>query len=100
MQIEQQSEKGRPASQASIRTISSVGQAAGSAPGPSPLVRQLSEKIRLQAERLQIMEAYRALCERRILDYDPEHPMPVMPHHLGTVFTPEAGILGDEQAQN
>lgn len=46
------------------------------------------------------MEAYKALCERRILDYDPDHPMPVMPHHLGTVFTPEAGILGDEQAQN
>ena len=63
-------------------------------------MRQLSEKIRLQAERLQIMEAYKALCERRILDYDPDHPMPVMPHHLGTVFTPEAGILGDEQAQN
>ena len=46
------------------------------------------------------MEAYKALCERRILDYDPDHPMPVMPHHLGTVFTPEAGILGDDQAQN
>ena len=64
------------------------------------MIRQLSEKIRLQAERLQIMEAYRALCERRILDYDPEHPMPVMPNHLGVVFTPEAGILGDEQTQN
>lgn len=30
------------------------------------------------------MEAYKALCERRILDFDPGHPMPLMPQHLGT----------------
>lgn len=30
------------------------------------------------------MEAYKALCERRILDFDPEHQLPVLPSHLGT----------------
>ena len=29
------------------------------------------------------MEAYKALCEKRIQDLDPGHPMPVMPFHLG-----------------
>lgn len=48
------------------------------------MARQLSEKVRTQAERLQIMEAYKALCERRILDFDPEHQLPVLPNHLGT----------------
>ena len=51
--------------------------------GPSPLIRQLSEKVRTQAERLQLMEAYQALCEKRILDFDPAHPLPVAPYHLG-----------------
>lgn len=64
------------------------------APGPSPLVRQLSDKVRSQAERLQVMEAYKALCEQRILELDPDHPMPVMPFHLGT---PAIGVsdIGD-----
>lgn len=30
------------------------------------------------------MEAYKALCERRILDFDPNHQMPIMPYHLGS----------------
>jgi len=30
------------------------------------------------------MEAYKALCEQRIMELDPDHPMPVMPFHLGT----------------
>ena len=29
------------------------------------------------------MEAYKALCERRILDFDPGHQLPILPYHLG-----------------
>ncbi len=29
------------------------------------------------------MEAYKALCERTILDFDLNHELPVMPYHLG-----------------
>ncbi|CAN0469327.1 unnamed protein product, partial [Hapterophycus canaliculatus] len=51
---------------------------------------RLSAKIRLQAtelagltERLRHEEAYSRLLERRLLEMDPEHPLPVMPRHLG-----------------
>jgi hypothetical protein len=46
-------------------------------------VRQLSEKVRSQAERLSNLEAYKSLLERRILDFDAKHPLPVTPNHLG-----------------
>ena len=49
----------------------------------SSLIKQFSEKVKAQAERLQQMEAYKALCERRIKDFDPNHPMPVQPEHIG-----------------
>jgi len=75
------------------------GPQPGAGTGPSPLVRQLSEKVRSQAERLQIMEAYKALCERRIQDFDPEHPMPVMPYHLGTNLGGSGGAQGGPQNQ-
>ena len=29
---------------------------------------------------------YSELCERRILDYQPDHPLPVKDEHLGVVF--------------
>ena len=29
------------------------------------------------------MDAYKALCEKTILDLEPGHPMPVMPYHFG-----------------
>ena len=29
------------------------------------------------------MEAYKALCEKRIQDLDPGHQFPIMPYHLG-----------------
>lgn len=33
-------------------------------------MRQFSDKIKMQAERLQKLETYKRLCERRILDFD------------------------------
>jgi hypothetical protein len=50
---------------------------------PSAIVRQLSEKVRTQAERLSHLESYRSLLEKRLLDFDPRHPLPVTPNHLG-----------------
>ena len=40
------------------------------------------------------MEAYKALCEQRILDFDPDHQLPVLPMHLGTgCIAPQADGL-------
>jgi hypothetical protein len=52
--------------------------------------------VRGQAERLQIMEAYKALCEKRIQDLDPEHEFPIMPYHLGqpSSIEQDSGIDG------
>lgn len=50
---------------------------------PSSLVKQLSEKVRSQAERLQKLETYKQLCEKRILELDPKHSLPVLVSHLG-----------------
>ncbi|CDW83113.1 UNKNOWN [Stylonychia lemnae] len=50
---------------------------------PSALVRQLSEKVRSQAERLQRLESYKQLCEKRIVELDSKHPVPVLPQHMG-----------------
>eukprot|EP01022_Parablepharisma_sp_SALTPOND_P006123 TRINITY_DN1247_c0_g1_i1.p1 TRINITY_DN1247_c0_g1~~TRINITY_DN1247_c0_g1_i1.p1 ORF type:complete len:1815 (+),score=205.72 TRINITY_DN1247_c0_g1_i1:2854-8298(+) len=57
---------------------------------PSPekegFLEQLSEKIRIQAQELQDLENYKTLCERRIAELCPEHPLPVQPSHLGKTF--------------
>jgi hypothetical protein len=49
----------------------------------SSLIKQFSEKVKMQAERLQQMEAYKNLCERRICDFDPNHDFPVRTEHIG-----------------
>ena len=46
-------------------------------------MRQFSEKIKTQAERLQRLEAYKKLCERRILDFDPQHALPITEEMIG-----------------
>ena len=47
-------------------------------------MKQFSDKIKSQAERLQKLEAYKKLCERRILDLDPTHTLPVTEDMLGS----------------
>jgi len=47
------------------------------------LTKQLSEKIRSQAARLSQLEAYADLLERRILEFDPHHPLPVTESMMG-----------------
>ena len=50
---------------------------------PSAIVKQLSDKVSSQAERLTALEAYKNLLEKRLLDFDPKHPLPVLPTHIG-----------------
>ena len=49
----------------------------------SSLMRQFSDKIKTQAERLQKLENYKKLCERRILDLEPNHALPITEEMLG-----------------
>ena len=48
------------------------------------LTSQMREKIRGQASRLRALEQYRLLCEQRIQELSPGHPVPVKPEHLGS----------------
>lgn len=48
------------------------------------LVQSLKEKVRQQARRLSALEQYRLLCEQRVKELSPDHPLPVLPDHLGT----------------
>jgi hypothetical protein len=45
--------------------------------------QKFSGKIREQAEKLQELENYKVLAERRILDLCPNHPLPIQDFHLG-----------------
>jgi len=49
----------------------------------SDLIYQLGDKIRLQARRLASLEQYKLLCERRIQELCPGHPVPLRQEHLG-----------------
>ncbi|CAG9317498.1 unnamed protein product [Blepharisma stoltei] len=48
------------------------------------MLNQLRDKVRSQAQRLRGLEQYRALCEERIQQLSPGHPIPLKPEHLGT----------------
>lgn len=58
-----------------ISTLSNVTGQPGK--GKGDLVKQLSEKVRSQAERLQRLESYKSLCEKRIKDFQPDHQFPI-----------------------
>jgi len=60
-------------------------------PSKENFVSQLSEKIRQQARQLQEQENYKILCEKRILELCPNHPLPVQSIHLGKIMGPSAG---------
>ena len=49
-------------------------------------VRQLSTKIRKQAEQLMALENYKILSEQRISELCPGHPLPVTSNHLGSIL--------------
>jgi len=50
----------------------------------SDLVKQMTQKIKKQAEQLHELGNYRLLCEKRISELAPGHPLPIQPSHLGT----------------
>jgi len=31
-----------------------------------------------------MLENYKLVCERRVRDFDPQHPLPVLPQHVGS----------------
>lgn len=43
----------------------------------------MAEKLKQAGERVQALERYKELCERRVADLDPQHAFPVQPGHLG-----------------
>ncbi|OMJ70892.1 hypothetical protein SteCoe_31029 [Stentor coeruleus] len=47
------------------------------------LLSQLKEKLKTQAQQLRRLESYKLLCEERILDLFPKHPLPVIRDHIG-----------------
>ena len=52
---------------------------------PEKFTALLSEKVRQQAIKLQILENYKSLCEKRILELFPSHPIPVTEKDLGNI---------------
>ena len=46
-------------------------------------VKQLMNKIKKQAEQLMQLENYKILCERKIRELVPIHPLPIEPTHIG-----------------
>ena len=46
-------------------------------------VKQLAGKCSEQAKKLVMLESYKGLCERRIRELVPNHPLPVESSHLG-----------------
>jgi hypothetical protein len=46
-------------------------------------IKKLMDKIRRQAEQLIQLENYKLLCEKRILELAPDHPLPVELSHMG-----------------
>ncbi|OMJ90699.1 hypothetical protein SteCoe_6873 [Stentor coeruleus] len=62
------------------------------------LTSHLREKIRQQAGRLRSLEQYRFLCETKILELVPNHPIPIKKEHLGPTsqFTSNTAKLNHE----
>lgn len=61
------------------------------------LTSQMREKIRNQAQRLRALEQYRILCEHRIQELHPGHPIPIKPEHLGSMADQSAELLQAKQ---
>ncbi|OMJ89851.1 hypothetical protein SteCoe_7933 [Stentor coeruleus] len=54
-----------------------------SAYSDADLTSHLRDKIRQQASRLRALEQYRVICEKRIQELQPGHPLPIKKDHLG-----------------
>jgi chromosome segregation protein len=50
---------------------------------PGAILNQMKDKLRSQNAQIRVLETYKGLCEQRILDLYPNHPLPVEKEHLG-----------------
>ena len=50
---------------------------------PGALLTQLKDKLKSQSVHIRLLESYKILCEQRVLDLYPNHPLPVLKEHLG-----------------
>lgn len=48
------------------------------------LLSQLKEKLKAQNQRIRSLESYKVLCEERLIELCPSHPIPVQPEHIGS----------------
>ena len=44
---------------------------------------KVQAKLNSQQDRLKYLDNYRIICEKRIRDLAPSHPLPVLPSHCG-----------------
>lgn len=50
---------------------------------PGAILSQLKSKLKSQSTQIRLLESYKSLCEQRILDLYPSHPLPIQQDHLG-----------------
>jgi hypothetical protein len=43
----------------------------------------MTEKMKQMADRINLLEQYKSLCELRIRDFDGNHPLPLSQAHIG-----------------
>ena len=48
------------------------------------LLSQLKEKLKSQNQKIRSLESYKVLCEERLIELCPSHPIPVQPEHIGS----------------
>lgn len=74
-------------------SVSDLGEGVEYAPSDDgDLSQQLAQKVRQQAQRLAALEQYRLLCEHRLLELAPDHPLPVLPEHIGRLQVDRARV--------
>jgi len=74
-------------------SASDMGEGVEYAPSDDgDLSQQLAQKVRQQAQRLAALEQYRLLCEHRLLELAPDHPLPVLPEHIGRLQVDRARV--------
>ncbi len=61
---------------------------------------QLEHKVKTQAERLYDLQKYKEVCERRIRQLAPNHPLPVVDSHIRNHEDLTKSYSGDIQTNN
>ncbi|OMJ87653.1 hypothetical protein SteCoe_10579 [Stentor coeruleus] len=48
------------------------------------VIVQMKDRLRQQSQRIRSLESYKVLCEERLTELYPSHPLPVLPEHIGS----------------